>query len=248
MHLVSRLNDTGKLGLDIGHIRSSDNSTLATMGRGGADILLEGATISKIQCSFEINLDTNVIMFYDRSHSQTSQVFGEDAEPFATPFEYGRPRKVVVQEGLNPIIGMGGKERNLFKFRLKWHCTADDAIQKIKNRGSVAFEENPRFAQTIDETDTVLPSRMETRIHTPRPQQLRIRYAKIGALLGRGKFGEVYKVVDADSGRLMAVKLLKRPASTSQDWRTFYITLKREVETLSNIDHVSVTYFQLIIL
>jgi len=78
---VSTLDD-GTLALDIGHIRSkSCNTTLATLGRGDADIFVGGSSIAKIQCSFEI-LDTNVVMFYDRSHGQTTQVFGEHATPF----------------------------------------------------------------------------------------------------------------------------------------------------------------------
>lgn len=81
------------MALDIGHIRprSGDSATLATLGRDG-DVVVEGSNIAKIQCSFEIDLDTKVVMFYDRSNSQTSQVFGENA----TPFEYGRLRRVLV--------------------------------------------------------------------------------------------------------------------------------------------------------
>jgi hypothetical protein len=60
-HLVSTLRN-GTLALDIGfNIRSQSCNTLATLGRNG-DIILEGSSIAKVQCSFEIDLDTNVVM------------------------------------------------------------------------------------------------------------------------------------------------------------------------------------------
>lgn len=89
---VSKSSD-GTLVLDVGHIRSkSGNTTLTTLGRGDADIFIEGSSIVKIQCSFEINPTTNVVLFYDRSYGQTTQVFGKNS----TPFENGRICKVVV--------------------------------------------------------------------------------------------------------------------------------------------------------
>ena len=189
---ISTLID-GTLALDIGHIRSkSGNTTLATIGRGDTDIFVEGSSIAKIQCSFEIIPATNVIMLYDRSHGQTTQVFGENS----MPFENGRLRKVVVQKKLNTVIGMGGVERNLVQFELHWHHSQDEIIEKIKSRGSSAsgYEEHPRLARTvIDEVDTVLPSQRQTRIHTPGSNQLRMRYVKMGKL-GAGAYAEVYKV------------------------------------------------------
>ncbi|KAH8669292.1 kinase-like domain-containing protein [Ilyonectria robusta] len=229
-HLVSWLKD-GTLALDVGHIRpmSGGNVTLATLGRNG-DVIVEGSSIAKIQCSFEIEIDTKVIMFYDRSHAQTSQVFGDNA----TPFEYGRLRKVVVQEKVNTIISMGGVGRNLVQFELKWHCRPDDTMERVKDRESGPLAENPRLARTIDEIDTVLPSRRETRIHTPGLQMPKTRYATIGDSLGSGQFGIVYKAVNLDTGKLMAVKIMERPAGPAQqEW----MKLKREVEILSRISH-----------
>ncbi|KAJ9155641.1 Serine/threonine-protein kinase 33 [Pleurostoma richardsiae] len=230
-HLVSRLED-GKLALDIGHVRpmSGGNATLATLGRNG-DVFVEGSSIAKIQCSFEIDLNTKVVMFYDRSHGQTSQVFGKNA----SPFEYGRPRRVVVQEDTNTIIGMGGVGRDLIQFELIWHCFPSETAERVKSREGAVLEENLRLARTLDETATVSPSRMETRIHTLGPQQPENRYAKIGDTLGYGQYGKVYKVVNLDTGELMAVKILERPtvAAHQRQW----MKSKREVEILSRINH-----------
>jgi serine/threonine protein kinase len=237
-HLVSKLRD-GDLALDVGHVRTTagdDSTTLATLGRCG-DIFIEGASISKIQCSFEIDRDTNVIMFYDRSHSQTTQVYSTTNA--VVPFEYGRARKVVVQRDLNTIIGMGGVGRNLVLFELVWHCAPDMVKEKVRERdGNMRrLQENPRFARTLDEADTVAPSQMETRIHTPGPRQPKIRWQQIGDSLGAGKFGPVYKALNLYSGKIMAVKVMRRPPGPDGDH--LWGMLKREVEILSRISHVS---------
>ncbi|KAK2785918.1 hypothetical protein FQN52_008185 [Onygenales sp. PD_12] len=233
-HLVSKLKDESVL--DIGlHIRSKSPNTLATLGRGDVDVYVAGSTLAKIQCSFEIDQGTNTVMLYDRSHSQTTQVFGDDA----IPFEHGRTRKIVVHPKLNSIIGMGGAARNLVLFKLQWHHNLPTVIETVQSRQNIplAVEENPRLARTIDEADTVLPSRRATRLHTPGPGRLKIRYAKINRL-GSGQFGEVHKVVDADSGRFMAVKILMRPGSGAKGEQDRWMELlKREVETLARIDH-----------
>jgi hypothetical protein len=146
--------------LDIGHVRSGSGDsalTLATMGRTG-DVIVEGSTIARIQCSFEIDRETNVVMFYDRSSSQTSQVFGENA----VQFEHGRPRRVVVQDQLNTIIGMGGVKRNLVLFQLQWHYLPEQVTERVKGRDREHLEVNPRLSRTMDEAETVAPSRMET--------------------------------------------------------------------------------------
>ncbi|KAL2191484.1 hypothetical protein L209DRAFT_739530 [Thermothelomyces heterothallicus CBS 203.75] len=137
-HLVSISKDKVPV-LDVGHVRSAtgDNATLAILGWCG-DISVDGSSISRTDCSFEIDRETNIAMFYDKSHSQTSQVFGENA----VPFEPGRLRKVVVQKGLNTIIGMGGVGRNLVLFKLDWHYAPDDVPDKVKERRSSCVQDN----------------------------------------------------------------------------------------------------------
>ncbi|KAL5370727.1 hypothetical protein PMIN02_013079, partial [Paraphaeosphaeria minitans] len=51
--------------------------------------------------------------------------------------------------------------------------------------------------------------------------------------LGAGSFGVVYRAVDVDSGKLIAVKIVKQVDSQA-------LQLKREVELLSQLDHVSI--------
>jgi hypothetical protein len=181
-------------------------------------------------------------MLYDRSHGQTTQVYGENA----TPFEYGRPRRLVVQEDLNTIVGMGGKGRDLVRFELEWHQNPVETLDKLRKRDMLpTYAKNPRLARTIDDiADTVLASSRMTRLHTPGSQQLRMRYARVGPKLGSGTFGSVYAAVDVDSGKLMAVKILSPGPGITARQREVWIanvpkTLKREVELLATINHVS---------
>ena len=229
-HLVSRLED-GTLALDVGHVRSiSGHNTLATLGRNG-DIFVDGSSISRIHCSFEIDAETHIVMFYDRSNTQTTRVFGKDA----TPFEHGRLRRVVVEEGLNTMIGMGGVGRNLVQFKLRWHAKQpEEMLKKVKEREGSHLKENPRLARTVDEADTTAPSRMETRIHTAGSRQPKLRWKQMGESLGAGQFGIVVKGLDLDSGKIMAVKLMSRSPGGGYEWSN----LKREVEILAKISHV----------
>ena len=239
---LQSMSPDGKVALDVGfNIHPQSQNTLATLGRNETDIILEGSAIGRVQCSFEIDLDSKVVMLYDRSNSQTTQVFGVNA----TPFDYGRLRRVVVQEGLNTIVGMGGVGCDLVQFELMWHQGPVDTVKKVKTQEGMprGAEENPRLARTVNEAPTVLPSQRVTRIHTSGERKPRMRYERVGSPLGWGQFGTVHKCVDADSGRFMAVKILKQPPGKSQkDWREeLHYTLKREVETLSRISHVSKT-------
>jgi hypothetical protein len=229
-HRVSTLPE-GVEALEVGlHICSkSSTTTLATLGRGpDADIYLDGSSIARIQCSFEIDLVTRVVMLYDRSHGCTTQFSGEDAKPF----QHGRQvRKVLVQHNLNTIIGMGGERQDLFQFKLIWHQNPTETADTIKDYDALAYGrmENPRLTRTVDETPTDLPSR----------RQLEMRHVTVEPELGAGQFGTVYKAIDVDSGKFMAVKILKQSSQKSkQEDNTF----KREAEILSKITHVSKTF------
>lgn len=235
-HLVSESNDGSQV-LEIGNFASAskDSAVLATLGRDG-DIVIPGKSISKIQCSFEINVETNIVMFYDKSHSQTTQVMGKKV----FPFEYGRPRRVAVLRGVNTAIGMGGIKKDMIQFAIVWpEITPDLSDTAIQTRAAAVLKQNPRFARTLDPApETALPTGMATRIHTPGvPRPAVIRFHKIGKKLGSGSFGDVYKAVDVDDGRIMAVKIVKQAAGfrNSQQW----LYLKREIQAHTMIDHVS---------
>jgi len=232
-HLVAIMSNNTRV-LDVGfNVQSQSRNTLATLGRNDTDIIVEGAKIGRIQCSFEIDPDSRVVMLYDRSNAQTTQVFGEST----TPFEHGRLRRVVVQKGLNTIVGIGGVKCDFVRFELIWHQDPLETVDKIKSLESMfsGLKENPRLARTENDTPTVLPSQ----------GVFRMRRMIVGPPLGSGQFGIVHKCVDVDSGKFMALKILTRPPGKSQEqWREeLYRTLKREVEILSIISHVSKNFY-----
>lgn len=234
-HLLSPL-PNGESGIYIGHVQAKTRGVLATIGRDG-DIVVQGNTIGRRHCSFEIenNSSDASVMLHDHSRYNSTQVHGE----YAMPFELGRtPRRVIVTREVNTILGMGGSRGDLIQFRLLWHVrdsagnTDTITIWEPDHRG----RENPRLARTVDEAPTVAPSRRVTRINTPGDHSLPIRYIK-GRQLGSGQFGTVYKAVDVDSATTMAVKTIQRPQC---GWETdSWNRMKREVETLARISHVT---------
>ena len=227
-HLVSLVpGDEQVFGIEVGfHIKSSSRCTLATIGRNG-DITVEESSISRIQCSFEIHEEFGTVILYDRSNSQTTQVFGTNR----TPFEPGRIRRIAVAKSLNTVLGMAGKGCNLIQFKLEWHQRMLDPKELFNSQ-----VENARQARTVDEAPTEVPSARLTRIHTPSNRGSRLRCARMNQL-GQGQFGQVYRAIEAETGRAMALKVVNRPTLGFEE--ASWISLKREIETLARISHVS---------
>jgi hypothetical protein len=182
-HLTSTLSD-GKLALDIGFlIAGNPSKVLATLGRGvDANIYVDGANVAKLQCSFEIDLDTGVVMLCDRSFAQSTQVSGANV----IPLERGRiERKIIVQPNINTSMRIGTHDRNFIDFDLHWHRDPKALLDEVKalDQGLGGHFENPRHARTIDDAPTELPTCLGSRIHTPGQQQLKIRYVPGGKSL-----------------------------------------------------------------
>ena len=238
--LISVHPSTGRPGIDVGiSFRSTSRQTLATLGRHGTDIHIMGSYISRLQCSFEIHERSNTIMLYDRSHSNTTQVFSDDQEMTDVyPFVYGRhPRRVLVAPNVNTVIGMGGSRCDLVQFKLVWW----DRDPKILQMPQLVVPDS-KLARTYDVDETEVPSRRETRIHSgaaagsPSP----IRYKKEGDHIGKGRFGTVYRAINVDSGDCIAVKIVSRGEQLDALWgSTLRATLKNEVQRLSDLDHAS---------
>ncbi|KAH8726459.1 kinase-like domain-containing protein [Phaeosphaeriaceae sp. PMI808] len=228
--VFATVSDEGKNVLDIGHIRpSGSNNTLATLGRGSdADIYIACPSISRIQCSFEVDPQTCVIMFHDRSRTHTSHVSG----PNAMPFEPGRPRKIVVQEGLNKFIQMGGSSSDTIEFELVWYQDPVQTMEKIKSQESnrIGYINNPRLDLT---TEYVANAASPTQ-----NCESKMRHVTIGTRLGAGRFGDVYKAVDVDSGKLMAVKVLKKVGYATRNQSGLMPSeLGSEAKILSTLKH-----------
>ena len=55
--------------------------------------------------------------------------------------------------------------------------------------------------------------------------------------LGQGQFGQVHRAIEAETGRAMALKVVMCPTLGFEE--ASWISLKREIETLARISHVS---------
>ncbi|KIX96022.1 uncharacterized protein Z520_08277 [Fonsecaea multimorphosa CBS 102226] len=230
IHLVSVFTDPENgietFGIDVGlQVNSPSNYTLATLGRSGTDITLEGSSISRIQCSFEIHEEFGTVLLSDRSTTQSTQVFGENAIPFLS----GQTRRVIVAKGVNTTLGMAGAGCQVLLFKLVWHKEAHNWKDIVKTR-----IENLCLARTVDDTPTAASSRYLTRIHTQAASSSRFRCARLNRL-GAGNFGEVWRAIAADSGMLMAVKTVNNRASCKNDME--WNSVKREIKILAKLSH-----------
>ena len=239
-HLISWSPRSNVKSFDIGfHIdnRSSKN-TLATLGRNGCNIYLKPSSISRVHCSFEIDdLDSGIVMFYDRSHKHNTRVSGENS----IPFERGRaPRKVLVHPGLNETISLGGVNGTLFEFRIEWIQNEQKIIElararRAEKQGTIT---NPREARTFDPSETVLPSLLMTPEQAfETPGSMGIRYFK-QELKGNGSYGTVWQAIDVDSGRVMAMKQIRWVRG--QHDRNHIRKVRREVELMRIARHVRI--------
>lgn len=228
--LVSIL-PSGRKVLDIGfHINPSSHNTLATLGRNDCDITIRHKEIAIKQCSFEIDdLSTGVVMFYDWSHSHTSKI--SHAE-----FELGRTRRMLVCAGLNTIISMEGPQGKLLSFKLEWILDEEKQQQAVQRQRGAIFRswQDPRKARTRNDVDTVLASAFLT------PQQAFKSFDELSMrhfprqCLGKGTYGTVFRTIDLDSGRVMAVKNI--PKVRGQDKALNKVKL--EVEIMRRAKHV----------
>ncbi|KAI1954028.1 hypothetical protein LOZ57_000372 [Ophidiomyces ophidiicola] len=222
--LVSMLPNGGAV-LNIGFENYSKNSnTLATFGSDNADILVERRDISPTQCSFKVNWDTGVIMLRDHSVDQSTHVFGRDSIPFRS----GSSRQIAVIHGLNSKIGLGGEAPGAVQFEMLWHDYAAETIAKVLARG-LRVGHAPRHVD--------IPSTNQG------DRRRRIRHVKIGAL-GAGACGQVFKAIDVDTGRMMAVKQAgDKSKMEPQLWRFQYDLLLREAKALATLEHPHVIPF-----
>lgn len=237
-HLVSLSLKSRVASFDIGfHINSPfSTNTLATLGRDDCDISLRPSSIARTQCSFEIDdPNTGIIMFYDRSHKRNTRVSGAHSKTF----ESGRsPRKVLVYPGFNEKISMGGINGELIQFKIEWILTEleiKEIVRKHRDEEKDTMT-NPKKARTRDPTETVLTSAIMTPEQAfQRPFQTGLRYLKRD-LRGVGSFGRVWRAIDVDSGRVMAMKQIDWVPGSQEQKQVKKV--RREVELMRRSKHV----------
>lgn len=213
--------------------KSRDRFTIATFGReleADVHIDIEGmeeediVAVSRKQCSIRYGRWENCLMFTDDSSCHSTEVH-DTKFPFL--FLRGCQRKVAVLPGSSWEFGFGGRDQKLFHFRVDWSCDSDQAGWAIPGYPKLAAA--PGMEQTIDSMgdEDVLPEKGS--LFTSPPSRRQLRWRILDRKLGEGSFGVVYLGIDVDSGRPLAVKMLK-----GQDVRN-----SREADILSTFNHVS---------
>ncbi|EFX03504.1 serine/threonine-protein kinase-like protein [Grosmannia clavigera kw1407] len=224
--------------LDIGRTRTKlgDCGTLATLGRCG-DVVVDEPYISRIQCSFEVNPSSKIVMFCDRSPSQTCEVFGDEVFSLDRGQGFRGARKVAVTRKINTIIGMGGTGGDLIKFRLVWRTQKDDGDQTLQ----LQIESHLRFDAALDQTiDVWDPATTLSNLPLPRQSRIRLCSPEGDSALGAGTFGSVHKKINVDTGNLLAVKYIQVPQTRD---RKFIEHLEREVRVLAKLTHPHIVKF-----
>ena len=228
------------------HIRSAYSpNTLAALGRSGCDIYLKSATIHRLQCSFEVDdSDTGIVMLYDRSTSHNTRVSrNEKLGHTSETFEQGRaPRRVLLYPMFNESISMGGKNGELYQFQLEWTVDGDQAKRVVREYKKPLEHAvyNPRTARTYDSTLNALPRYIKMTLDSAFQQNLRyyiVRNARGGRIfVGHGTFGTVYRAIDIDTGRAMAMKELNWKHGTQLQSQVEKV--RREVDLMRRARHV----------
>ena len=133
---------------------------------------------------------------------------------------------------------MGGINGEMIEFQIEWILNEDQLKKVARKHRDVEKDSitNPRKARMRDPTETALTSAIMTPDQAfQRPSQSGLRYFK-RELHGAGSFGEVWRAIDVDSGRVMAMKRIDCvPVTKEQD---HVRKLRREVELMRRSKHV----------
>lgn len=236
-HFLSESNGDPVLEIRYDH-QSKSPDTLLTIGRLG-DVRVDNRLISRIQCSFEIDQKTGIIMLYDRSTSGSTQVHSEGSNCMKMKTD-NHVRRVLVNGNINTVIGMGGTYSDNVMFELLWNYNTLQAMSIMQHRSTIPLHrQNPCHALTVA-AETEAPSRI-TRMHTPSyVAKSETRYSIVGEIAA-GTSGNVKKVVDVDLGDVYAMKIISPPQDADKaTWAKEKLPLlKREVENLFRLRHVS---------
>ena len=235
---------------DVGfHVNPKRRHTLITLGRGShADITVKGRSISRSQCSFEIDdLSTGIVRLWDRSDDKTthivddaSDLLAQDSSIGCMQFQPGTDRRIVVRPRFNEKFEFGDENGEPVQFRLHWIKKSDPTIVETINNRVIHLEDSQsaRTHQIDSEDEKWVPSRNsrhDSKIATP-GRASKLRYIE-EQLIDRGGYAKVFKAIDVDSGKFVAIKRIPRPPRgwDSRSWGK----VRDEIKCMNRIKHVS---------
>ncbi len=237
------------LAFDVGfHVNPKRRHTLLTIGRDQHDdIKVRAKSVSFRHLSFEIDdLATGIVRLWDRSSDKTTHII-DDTQPGSTrsskvsymSFRPGFDRRIVVRPNFNQKFEFGNEGRECFEFRLDWIKKSDFAVIHAINNRQANPEDSQSARTAIHDSDDEVNiracnSRNDSRIATPGRQKLRYIEEEF---MGSGGFGQVYRAIDVDGGKLIAIKRIPKPARgwDSESWGR----VRNEIKCMNRIKHVS---------
>lgn len=228
-----RTNDDGIVGLAVPYPKDK-SKVMAVLGRGSeVDIFINSEYISRAHATFVLDMESGAVMLHATNPRTFILVQNDGIERY--DFGPSLPRKILVSTKVNRKIGFGSSESNVIKFELVWEKNRMDR-QTRKSFYNLVPAQPTHDRRTLDTGDaTAFASPYETRIYTPQCSR-EIRYSKYDEI-GEGSVGRVFKAIDVDTGCSMAIKIQERP--DFETCRESWVCMKREVESLSELKHVS---------
>ncbi len=213
---------------------------LISFGRDPAsnDLILPNRIFSKNQCHFYFNRSSSALILRDTSSTKSTQVRYLDLDNDSIYRLQGDPRQRVLLTTHQIVMQIGPAQ-----FRIIWRVPKEPSARQALEQAKAVFAQKqvaPELDLTFLDLQSLPSTAYELRSHyTPsvasQYQKLpKIVHEKLN-LLGSGTFGTVHKTVDLNTGNLLAVKTSKHGIDDSK----YKKSLKREVEILAQLSHVS---------
>ena len=220
-----------QLGLEIGfHVPLKPAGRVITRLGRDADLILPERHISAIHIAFEIHPDTLVTLLSVRS-KRSSQVIVQSIEGNADRVE----GDCVLLYGQNYTIRIVH-----YEFQLIWRNAA--TVESLRALVAQEYRNSLQRLQFVRPRDlpTDIGSELhtwhQTRLHTAKRILFREAEGEPRTLIGQGRFGDVFRAVDLESGNAIAVKVVR--LSSYPNVELARVALHREIKALEKLKHV----------
>jgi hypothetical protein len=213
---------------------------LISFGRDPArnDLILPDRIFSKNHCHLYFNRSSSALILRDTSSTKSTQVKYLELDDDSIYRLQGDPRQRVLLPTHQIVMQIGPAQ-----FRIIWRVPKEPAARQALEQAKAVFARKqvvPELDLTFLDLQSLPSTAYELRSHyTPSVASQYQKLPKIvhekRSLLGSGTFGTVHETVDLDTGNLWAVKTSNRGVDDGR----YKKLLKREVEILAQLSHVS---------